>query len=232
MGFELSPDGKAIAYLEAIKGEKLLRILNLETNTGATVDLVGRDRAWTHNAQYFWITDDRLVYRGNYGFEAINWDGSKGIVDTDRVSLIGDGSWAGLLGLITLAKDANVWACGVVRSPRTDWTKVIDPKVIKGDFIARYYERLGNPANSDDPLSQLSPIQLVDEIKAPLLVVDTFSFKPNHYTYLKDFVEKLEESGSVVEFKNKYKQKYGFEVVGQYWEDTVAFLDKHMPASR
>ncbi len=76
------------------------------------------------------------------------------------------------------------------------------------------------------------PIQLVDEIKAPLLVVETSKTKPDHYTYLKKFVKALEDSGSTVEFNNKYKQKYGYEVVGQWWEDAAAFLEKHMPANR
>jgi hypothetical protein len=39
-------------------------------------------------------------------------------------------------------------------------------------------------------------------------------------------------TGATVEFNNKYKQKYGYEVVGQWWEDAAAFLEKHMPANR
>ncbi len=161
--------------------------------------------------------------------DAVKWAISKGIVNPDRVAILGQGTMQGLNALVALAEYPDLYACGVASSPYTDWKEVISADTFIDDYLVFLHERLGDPNDPSDPLSQKSPIQLVDQIKAPVLITHTENIKPLYYTFTKKMVNALEKSGSIVQFETDYDMDYGFENYGKWMEDIAAFLTKHMP---
>ena len=125
--------------------------------------------------------------------DGVKWAVSKKLVDPNRVAIIGEGNMSGIRTLTALALHPDVYACGIVNSPYTDWSEVINRDRFVNDFLNVLRERIGDP---NDPISRMSPIQLVDQITAPVLVTETADSKPDYYTYVKKFVKALEESGS------------------------------------
>lgn len=163
--------------------------------------------------------------------DGVKWAISKGLVNAKRVAIVGEDPWSGIRTLSAVAQHPDVFACGVVNSPYTDWRKVIHRDTFVRDYLERLRERIGDPTKPEDPISRRSPVQMIDQIKAPVLITETaFGLKPDHYTEIKKFVKALKKSGSSVEFKTKYKEKYGFQNYGKWLEDAEAFMAKHMPA--
>ncbi len=164
--------------------------------------------------------------------DAVKWAVSKKLVDPKRVAIMGEGTLSGIRTLSAIALNPDVYACAIVNSPYTDWKEVIHRDRYVGDALKIQRERLGDPTDPSTTISRISPIQMVDQITAPVLVTETAHRKPSHYTFMKKFVKALETSGSEVELETEYKSKQGYENYGKWLEDSVAFMSKHMPESR
>jgi|GEM_PF-1515562 len=164
--------------------------------------------------------------------DAVKWAVSKKLVNPDRVAIMGEGQFSGIRTLSALALNPDVYTCGIVNSPFTDWREVIHRDRFVGDALRIQRERMGDPSDPSNSISRISPIQMVDKITAPVLVTETATIKPDHYTFMKKFVSALEASGSGVEFETGYNAKQGYENYGKWLEDSVDFMTKHMPENR
>lgn len=74
-GLTLSPDGKILAYSETIKGEHRLFLLDLATNKKIGLELLGSNKAYSHNSSFFWANNRRFVYSAKGTYTAIDRDG-------------------------------------------------------------------------------------------------------------------------------------------------------------
>ncbi|MCG8422423.1 MAG: S9 family peptidase [Proteobacteria bacterium] len=102
--------------------------------------------------------------------DGTKWLIEQGVADASRICIMG-GSYGGYATLMGLAKEPDLYACGVdivgVANLIT-WMKTIPPYWIP--FRHVLYQRVGNPETEADFLKSRSPVFLADRIKAPLLI--------------------------------------------------------------
>jgi dipeptidyl aminopeptidase/acylaminoacyl peptidase len=102
--------------------------------------------------------------------DGTRWLIEQGLVDPGRICIMG-GSYGGYATLMGLAREPELYACGVnivgVANLIT-WLKTIPPYWIPFKHIL--HRRVGNPDTEAEFLKSRSPVFLVDRIKAPLLI--------------------------------------------------------------
>jgi dipeptidyl aminopeptidase/acylaminoacyl peptidase len=166
--------------------------------------------------------------------DGVRWAIAQKLADPARVGIVGQGKLAGCYALLSLATEAGSYCCGVDGGGFTDWSRSIDKSRIMPDEYVALVEKFGDPANSAEALwlQEISPLNQAAKIKAPVLV--THDKLDDNWTYnqSKDMVAALKQAGGKVEFLNKYDERYGYLTLAKYMNDTLAFLQRHMPADK
>ena len=102
--------------------------------------------------------------------DGTRWLIDQGIADARRICIMG-GSYGGYATLMGLAKEPDLYACGVdivgVANLIT-WMANIPPYWVP--FRHVLYQRVGNPETEEEFLKSRSPVFLADRIKAPLYI--------------------------------------------------------------
>lgn len=94
---------------------------------------------------------------------------TRGLADPARAVVAG-GSWGGYVTLLELGKHPDLWACGVAIVPVADYEASYD----QSSPILQAYDRGllgGAPKDLPELMRDRSPINFVDEVRAPVLVV-------------------------------------------------------------
>jgi dipeptidyl aminopeptidase/acylaminoacyl peptidase len=93
------------------------------------------------------------------------------------------------------------------------------------------YEMVGNPKSDSLMLAQVSPVFLVDRIKAPLFVAQGKNDPRVNIDESDQIVNALKKRGIAVEYMVKYNEGHGFhneENRFDFYRSMLAFLDKHL----
>lgn len=102
--------------------------------------------------------------------DGTRWLIDQGMADPRRICIMG-GSYGGYATLMGLAKEPDLYACGVdivgVANLIT-WLETIPPYWVP--FRHVLYQRVGNPETERAFLESRSPVYLADRIKAPLFI--------------------------------------------------------------
>lgn len=102
--------------------------------------------------------------------DGTKWLIDQGIADPARICIAG-GSYGGYATLMGLAKEPDLYACGVdivgVANLIT-WMKTIPPYWMP--LLPVLHQRVGNPDTEAEFLKSRSPVFLADKIRAPLLI--------------------------------------------------------------
>jgi dipeptidyl aminopeptidase/acylaminoacyl peptidase len=98
-----------------------------------------------------------------------------GIADAKRVCIVG-GSYGGYAALAGATLDTDVYRCAVSVAGISDLAKYRQSLVAKYDRHdstgTRYFDRyLGTSGSSDSTLNELSPIQHIDKVNIPILLI-------------------------------------------------------------
>jgi dipeptidyl aminopeptidase/acylaminoacyl peptidase len=106
--------------------------------------------------------------------DAVAWLVDQGIADPRRVGIFG-GSYGGYATLAGVAFTPELYACGVPYVAPSRLITLIEsfPAYWRPFLKGSWYLRVGDPANPEDreDLERRSPLNFVDRIRAPLLVV-------------------------------------------------------------
>jgi len=92
---------------------------------------------------------------------------------------------------------------------------------------------VGNPKKDAAMLKQISPVYLVDAIKAPVLIIHGRDDPAVPYSQAKALVKALSRAGKTYEFMAKYNEQHGlldFANRVEMYERVDAFLKKYLPA--
>jgi dipeptidyl aminopeptidase/acylaminoacyl peptidase len=177
------------------------------------------------NQGYFVITPN---YRGSSGYgkefedadlhdmgggdledviSAAEWIKKTGFIDPKKVAVTGS-SYGGYLTMMAVTKAPDEWAAGVPIVPFVNWFTEIENE----DPLLRQYDiaTMGDPMKDKALLQARSPINFVDQIKAPLLLLAGGNDPRCPKTEAEQVAQAIKKRGGVVELKVYENEGHGF----------------------
>jgi dipeptidyl aminopeptidase/acylaminoacyl peptidase len=160
---------------------------------------------------------------------AADWIKQTGYVDPKKLILMG-GSYGGYLTMMGVTKAPDVWAAGVPIVPFVNWFTEIqheDPILQQSD-LATMGDLVKNKALYEDR----SPINFVDQIKAPLYLLAGGNDPRCPKEEAQQVVEAINKRGGVVEYKVYENEGHGFSKVENQidaYKRVADFLQAHVP---
>jgi dipeptidyl aminopeptidase/acylaminoacyl peptidase len=162
---------------------------------------------------------------------AADWIKQTGYVDPKKLILMG-GSYGGYLTMMGVTKAPEVWAAGVPIVPFVNWFTEIqneDPVLRESDLAT-----MGDPEKNKARYEDRSPINFVDQIKAPLYLLAGGNDPRCPKTEAQQVVDAIKKRGGVVEYKVYENEGHGFSKVENQidaYKRVADFLKTHVPAA-
>jgi dipeptidyl aminopeptidase/acylaminoacyl peptidase len=151
-----------------------------------------------------------------------------GFVDRNKIAVVG-GSFGGFMTLTCITKAPDLWKCAVdIFGPSN---LVTFQKSIPEHWKPAAYLLVGDPEKDKELLFERSPINFVDKIKCPLLIVQGANDPRVVKTESDQIVEKLKSQNKAVEYHVLDDEGHGFSKVAnsiKVWEHICEFLDRHL----
>jgi dipeptidyl aminopeptidase/acylaminoacyl peptidase len=160
---------------------------------------------------------------------AADWIKQTGYVDPKKLILMG-GSYGGYMTMMGVTKAPEVWAAGVPIVPFVNWFTEIqneDPVLQQSD-LATMGDLVKNKALYEDR----SPINFVDQIKAPLYLLAGGNDPRCPKEEAQQVVDAVKKRGGVVEYKVYENEGHGFARVENQidaYKRVADFLKAHVP---
>jgi dipeptidyl aminopeptidase/acylaminoacyl peptidase len=163
--------------------------------------------------------------------DGVKWLVDQGIADPKRVAIYG-GSYGGYATLAGLTLTPELYAAGVDYvgvSNLFTFMNTIPP--YWKPMLDMLYEMVGNPTADSLMLAEVSPVFLVDKIKAPLFVAQGANDPRVNIDESDQIVNALKARGIDVEYLVKDNEGHGFhneENRFDFYRSMITFLDKHL----
>jgi dipeptidyl aminopeptidase/acylaminoacyl peptidase len=193
--------------------------------TAQTLNSFNRGIQYLVNQGYFVIAP---IYRGATGYEkefedanrfdmgggdledvisAAEWIKKTGFIDPKKVAVLG-GSYGGYLTMMALTKAPDLWAAGVPIAPFVNWFTELENE----DPLLRQYNMatMGDPVKDKERLQARSPINFVDQIKAPLLLLAGGNDPRCPKTEAEQVASAIKKRKGVAELKVYENEGHGF----------------------
>lgn len=158
----------------------------------------------------------------------LDWLLSTGFVDPRKVGVFG-GSYGGFMTLMLAAKESDKFAAAVELFGPLDWYTMMK----NSDPLLNQYLRnlLGDPEKDSDVYKDDSPIKYVENIRAPLLVLqgDNDPRVPKEET--EQLVDILKKRGNVIDVVYYPDEGHGFDKLEHQIDAAhriVAWFDKYL----
>jgi len=138
---------------------------------------------------------------------AADWIKQTGYVDPKKVILMG-GSYGGYMTMMGVTKAPDVWAAGIPIVPFVNWFTEIqneDPVLQQSDMAT-----MGDPVKNKALLEDRSPINFVDQIKAPLYLLAGGNDPRCPKEEAQQVVDAVKKRGGVAEYKVYADEGHGF----------------------
>jgi dipeptidyl aminopeptidase/acylaminoacyl peptidase len=153
---------------------------------------------------------------------------STGYVDPNRIAVMG-ASYGGYMTMLALGKTPDIWAAGVAMVPFVNWFTEIaneDPILREWDLAT-----MGDPIANRALYEDRSPINFVDALRAPVLILAGANDPRCPKSESDQVVEAIRRRGGVVEYKAYENEGHGFartENAVDSFRRTVEFLDRYV----
>jgi dipeptidyl aminopeptidase/acylaminoacyl peptidase len=227
-----SKDGKwhisAFVYVpyNAEKNGKNAAVVSIHGGpTSQTVNAFNKGIQYLVNQGYFVIAPN---YRGSTGYgkefedanrfdmgggdlgdviSAAEWMKKTGYIDPKKVAVMG-GSYGGYLTMMAVTKAPDLWAAGVPIVPFVNWFTEIENE----DPLLRQYDiaTMGDPVKDKARLQDRSPINFVDRVTAPLLILAGGNDPRCPRTEAEQVASAIKKRNGVVEIKVYENEGHGF----------------------
>ena len=135
------------------------------------------------------------------------WIKQSGYVDSKKLILMG-GSYGGYLTMMGVTKAPDLWAAGVPIVPFVNWFTEIeneDPVLRESDLAT-----MGDPERNKALFEDRSPINFVDQIKAPLYLLAGGNDPRCPKEEAQQVVDAVKKRGGVAEYKVYENEGHGF----------------------
>jgi dipeptidyl aminopeptidase/acylaminoacyl peptidase len=134
--------------------------------------------------------------------DGVRWAVDAGIADPQRIAVVGY-SYGGYATLMALAQQPKMFACGVDIAGPTDLARLIETFPPYWELeLSYWYSYVGDPAVASDRMrmAAVSPINLVQKIEKPLLVIQGATDVRVPPEQSRTLVARLQENGRSVEY--------------------------------
>ena len=161
---------------------------------------------------------------------AADWIQNTGYVDPKKLVIMG-GSYGGYMSMMALTKAPEVWAAGVPIVPFVNWSTEVQNE----DPLLREYDlaTMGDPVKSKELWEDRSPINFVDRIKAPVLLLAGGNDPRCPKSEAQQVADAIKKRGGIVDFKVYENEGHGFARVENQidaYTRVADFLKKYVPA--
>lgn len=160
---------------------------------------------------------------------AADWIKQTGYVDSKKLILMG-GSYGGYMTMMGVTKAPELWAAGVPIVPFVNWFTEIqneDPVLQQSDLAT-----MGDLDKNKSLYEERSPINFIDQVKAPLLVLAGGHDPRCPKTEAQQVADAIKKRGGVVELKIYENEGHGFSKVENQidaYKRVADFLKAHVP---
>ncbi len=160
---------------------------------------------------------------------AADWIKQTGYVDPKKLILMG-GSYGGYMTMMGVTKAPEMWAAGVPIVPFVNWFTEIqneDPVLQQSDLAT-----MGDPEKNKALYEDRSPINFVNQIKAPLYLLAGGNDPRCPKEEAQQVVDAVKKRGGVVEYKVYENEGHGFARVENQidaYKRVADFLKAHVP---
>ncbi len=137
----------------------------------------------------------------------VDWIKQTGHLDPKKIAVMG-ASYGGYLSMMAVTKAPEVWAAGVPIVPFVNWFTEIqneDPELRESDLAT-----MGDPAKNKALYEERSPINFVDQIKAPLMLLAGGHDPRCPKSEAQQVVDAIKKRGGTVDFKVYENEGHGF----------------------
>jgi dipeptidyl aminopeptidase/acylaminoacyl peptidase len=137
----------------------------------------------------------------------VDWIKQTGHLDPKKIAVMG-GSYGGYLSMMAVTKSPETWAAGVPIVPFVNWFTEIeneDPVLQQSDLAT-----MGDPVKNKALYEERSPINYIDQIKAPLLLLAGGHDPRCPKTETQQVVDAIKKSGGTVDYKIYDNEGHGF----------------------
>ncbi len=160
---------------------------------------------------------------------AADWIIQTGYVDPKKLILMG-GSYGGYMTMMGVTKAPEVWAAGVPIVPFVNWFTEIqneDPVLQQSDMAT-----MGDPEKNKALFEDRSPINFIDRVKAPLLLLAGGHDPRCPKSETEQVVAAIKKRGGTVDYKIYENEGHGFSKVENQidaYKRVAEFLKAHVP---
>jgi dipeptidyl aminopeptidase/acylaminoacyl peptidase len=161
---------------------------------------------------------------------AADWIQKTGYVDPKKLVVLG-GSYGGYMTMMALTKAPNVWAAGVPIVPFVNWFTEVqneDPLLHEYDLAT-----MGDPVKNKALWEDRSPINFVERIKAPVLLLAGGNDPRCPKSEAQQVADAVKKHGGTAELKIYENEGHGFARVENQidaYTRVADFLKKYVPA--
>ncbi len=137
----------------------------------------------------------------------VDWIKQTGHLDQKKIAVMG-GSYGGYLSMMAVTKAPEVWAAGVPIVPFVNWFTEIeneDPVLQQSDLAT-----MGDPVRNKALYGERSPINFIDQIKAPLLLLAGGHDPRCPKSETQQVVNAIKKRGGTVDYKIYENEGHGF----------------------
>jgi dipeptidyl aminopeptidase/acylaminoacyl peptidase len=137
----------------------------------------------------------------------VDWIKQTGHLDPKKIAVMG-GSYGGYLSMMSVTKAPDVWAAGVPIVPFVNWFTEIENEdpVLQQSDLATMGDVVKNKALYEDR----SPINFIDQIKAPLLLLAGGHDPRCPKSETQQVVDAIKKRGGTVDYKIYDNEGHGF----------------------
>jgi len=137
----------------------------------------------------------------------VDWIKQTGHLDPKKIAVMG-ASYGGYLSMMAVTKAPEVWAAGVPIVPFVNWFTEIeneDPVLRQSDLAT-----MGDPVKNKALYEERSPINFVDQIKAPLFLLAGGHDPRCPKSEAQQVVDAIKKRGGTVDYKIYENEGHGF----------------------
>ena len=159
----------------------------------------------------------------------VDWIKQTGHLDPRKIAVMG-GSYGGYLSMMSVTKAPEVWAAGVPIVPFVNWFTEIENEdpVLQQSDLATMGDVVKNKALYEDR----SPINFINQIKAPLLLLAGGHDPRCPKSETQQVVDAITKRGGTVDYKIYENEGHGFARVENQidaYKRVADFLQAHVP---